>query len=189
MRILLFFILIFPLNALAVDNMMINPSIKEIELSKKPKIEMSFVPGVEPGIVISPPDGQSSVIPGYRVRFKGIAFIVGVSCEADLSDDCSAYPYAEDYQNRMVYIRYIQASDSKFKTQEGSTAGDSWGETIQKVGGDKIIYSGNDSCLLLQSGWHACIDLMSNNRKFDIDARRLLPKKTAIIDFYYKSKN
>ena len=100
MRILLLFILIFPLNVLAVDNMMINSDIKEIKLQKNPKISISFSPGAEPGVVISPPDGQSPVIPGYRVRFKGVAFIVGVSCEADLLDDCSAYPYSEDYQGR-----------------------------------------------------------------------------------------
>ena len=189
MRILLLFILVFPLNALAVDNMMINTEIKEIKFQKSPKIGMSFAPGVEPGVVIDPPDGKSTVIPGYRVRFKGVGFIVGVSCEADLLDDCSAYPYSEDYQDRAVYIRYIQTSDSRFKTQEGSTVGDRWGQTIQKVNNDKIIYSGDDSCVLLQSGWHACIDLMSANRKFDLKARRLLPKKTAIIDFFYKGKN
>ena len=77
MRILLFFILFFPLNVLAVDNMLINSDIKEIKFQKKPKIGMSFLPGAEPGVVVSPPDGHSSVIPGYRVRFKGIAFIVG----------------------------------------------------------------------------------------------------------------
>ena len=37
MRILLLFILIFPLNALAVDNMMINSDIKEIKLQKNQK--------------------------------------------------------------------------------------------------------------------------------------------------------
>ena len=188
MRILLILIFIFPLKALAVDNMMINSNVQEIKLPKNPIIGMSFVPGVEPGVVVSPPDENGSVLSGYRVQFKGVSFIVGVSCEADLSDDCSAYPYSEDYQNRVVYIRYIQTSDSRFKTKEGSSIGDSWGETIQKVGDDKIIYSGDDSCVLLQTGWRACIDLMSNSRKFDINARRLLPKKTATIDFYYKSK-
>lgn len=189
MRILLLFILISPLNALAVDNMMINTDIKEIKLRKDPKIGMSFAPGVEPGVVVDPPDGKNSVIPGYRVRFKGVAFIVGVSCEADLLDDCSAYTNSEDYQSMTVYIRYIQTSDSRFKTPEGSTIGDRWGQTIKRAGDDKIIYSGYDSCVLLQSGWYACIDLMSAKRKFDPKARRLLPKKTAIIDFYYKSKN
>jgi len=59
MRILLLFILIFPLNVLAVDNMMINSDIKEIKLQKNPKIGMSFTPGAEPGVVISTPDGNN----------------------------------------------------------------------------------------------------------------------------------
>jgi hypothetical protein len=73
--------------------------------------------------------------------------------------------------------------------KSGASVQGRWGQTIKRVGDDKIIYSGDDSCVLLQSGWHACIDLMSAKRKFDPKARRLLPKKTAIIDFYYKSKN
>ena len=168
---------------------MVNSDIKEINLSQKPKIGMAFEPGVEPGVVISPPDGQSGVIPGYRVRFEGVAYIVGVACKDDLSDDCSAHIYADDYLNRKVYVRYIQTSDSRFKTREGLTIGDSWGETIQSISADRIIYSGDDSCVRLKSGWHACIDLMSTERKFDPVARRRLPKKTAVIDFYYKSKN
>jgi len=180
--------LLFPPSATAVDNMMINTEIKEFKLQKRPVIRMSFTPGLEPGVVISPPVRNSEVIPGYRVRFKGVAFIVGVSCEADLQDDCSAYPYSEDYKNRMVYIRYIQTSDKKFKTPEGSKIGDRWDRTIQKVGSDKFVYSGNDSCVRLKSGWNACIDLMSANRKFDTKARRLMPKKNDLIDFYYKSQ-
>ena len=136
MRILCLLILILPLNALAVDNMMINSEVPEIKFQKKPIIGMAFTPGLEPGVVISPPDNQSAVIPGYRVRYKGLAFIVGVSCEADLQDDCSAYPYREDYESRPVYVRYIQISDRKFKTPEGSSLGDRWDQTIQKVDDD-----------------------------------------------------
>jgi hypothetical protein len=189
MRIVLLFILIFPLRVIAGDNMMINADILEITLEKNPAIGMSFTPGIEPGVVISLPEGKSAVIPGYRVRFKGVAFIVGISCDANLLDDCSTYQYSEDYRRRLVYMRYLQTSDRQFKTPEGLTIGDRWGKTIQSIGDDKIIYSGNDSCVLLQSGWHACIDLMSANREFDLKARRLLPKKTATIDFFYKSKN
>jgi len=188
MKIVLLFILIFPLNVFAVDNMMINADIMEIKLQKKPAIGMSFTPGIEPGVVISPPEGQSGVIPGYRVQFKGVAFMVGIACDANLLDDCSTYQYSEDYRSRVVYIRYLQTSDRQFKAPEGLTIGDRWGKTIQSLGDDKIIYSGNESCVLLQSGWHACIDLMSANREFDVKARRLLPKKTATIDFFYQSK-
>jgi hypothetical protein len=188
MRIVLLFILIFPLHVFAADNMMINTDIQEITLQINPTIGMTFTPGIEPGVVISLPEGQSAVIPGYRVRFKGVAFIVGISCDANLLNDCSTYQYSEDYRDRLVYMRYLQISDRQFKTPEGSTIGDRWDKTIQKVGDDKIIYSGNDSCVLLKSGWHACIDLMSAHREFDLKARRLLPKKTATIDFFYKSK-
>ena len=169
--------------------MMINTEIKEFNFHKKPEIGTSFTPGVEPGVVISPPIWKSDVIPGYRVRFKGIGFILGISCEADLQDDCSAYPYSEDYKNRPVYIRYIQTSDKKFRTPEGSRIGNRWDHTLQKIGGDKFIYSGNDSCVRLKSGWNACIDLMSTHRQFDTKARRLMPKKNALIDFYYKGQS
>lgn len=93
------------------------------------------------------------------------------------------------YKNKMVYIRYIQTSDKKFKTPEGSKIGDRWDRTIQKVGSNKFVYSGNDSCVRLKSGWKACIGLMSANRKFDTKARRLMPKKNASIDFYYKDQD
>jgi hypothetical protein len=92
------------------------------------------------------------------------------------------------YKNKMVYIRYIQTSDKKFKMPEGSKIGDRWDRTIQKVDSNKFVYSGNDSCVRLKSGWKACIDLMSSNRKFDTKARRLMPKKNASIDFYYKDQ-
>ena len=124
MKVLIFIILLMPINALAVDNVMVNDSIEEIELQDLPQIGMSFNPGMEPGVVISMPEGRPAVIPGYRVRFKGVAFTVGVSCKDDLTDDCSAYPYAEDYEQMSVFIRYIQASDPRFRTSEGSTAGD-----------------------------------------------------------------
>lgn len=189
MRILIFLILLIPINALAVDNAMVNESIEEIELQDLPKIGMSFTPGMEPGVVISMPEGQPAVIPGYRVRFKGIAFTVGVSCEDNLMDDCSAYPYAEDYEQRAIFIRYIQASDPKFRTPEGSTVGDRWDQTIKKVAKNKITYTAGDSCVLLPSGWYACIDSMSAKRVFDPQARRLMPKKSSKINFYYKSQN
>ena len=189
MRVLCALILILPLNALAVDNMMINSEVKEIKFQKNLIIGMAFTPGLEPGVVISPPDNQSAVIPGYRVRYKGLAFIVGVSCEADLQDDCSAYPYREDYESRPVYVRYIQVSDKKFKTPEGSSLGDRWDQTIQKVDDDRLVYSGMDSCVRLPSGWRACIDLMSTNRKFNAKERRLMPKNSAKIDFFYKDKS
>ena len=169
--------------------MMINDDIPAIDMQKKPKIGMSISPGVEPGVVISPPDGKVVVVPGYRVRFNGVLFMVGVSCEPDLLDDCSVYPYREDYQNRAVYVRYIQTSDRQFRTREGSAVGDSWVQTIQRIGEGDVVYSGNDSCVHLPSGWHACIDLMSTDRKFDLEARRLLPKKSATIDFYYRIDN
>jgi hypothetical protein len=41
----------------------------------------------------------------------------------------------------------------------------------------------------LKSGWNACIDLMSTHRKFDTKTRRLMPKKNALIDFYYKGQS
>ena len=186
MRILCAFILILPLNALAVDNMMINSEVPEIKFQKEAIIGMAFTPGIEPGAVISQPDNQSVVIPGYRVRYKGMAFIVGVSCEADLQDDCSAYPYREDYEGRAVYVRYIQISDKKFKTPEGSGRGDRWDQTIQKVDADRPVYSAMDSCVSLPSGWRACIDLMSVNRKFNAKERRLMPNNNAKIDFFYK---
>ena len=188
MRSVLLLIVILPLHAFAVDNMMINADIKEITLQTNPTIGLSFAPGIEPGVVISPPEGKSGVIPGYRVRFKGVGFMAGVSCDADLLDDCSRYQYSEDYENRLVYFRYLQTSDRHFKTPEGLTIGDRWGTAIQAIENKTITYSGNDSCVLLQSGWHACIDLMSVDRAFDPKARRLLPKKTATIDFFYKNK-
>lgn len=134
-----------------------------------------------------PPDGKSGVIPGYRVRHKAMAYIVGVSCEADLSDDCSAYPYRDDYQDRAVTIRYIQAADPGFRTPEGAKIGDRWDRTVNKVGGQQITYAGNDSCVRLPSGWHACVDPMSAQRAFDLNLRRSMPKKKAKIDFFYKS--
>ena len=188
MRILGVLILILPLNVLAVDNLMINSEVKEIQFQKEPIMGMAFTPGIEPGVVISPPEGQSSVIPGYRFRYKGMAVIVGVSCKADLKDDCSAYPYREDYESRPVYVRYIQTSDAKFKTPEGSSRGDRWDRTIQRVGDHPLVYSAMDSCVRLPSGWRACIDLMSANRSFDPKLRRLMPKNTATIDFFYKDQ-
>ncbi len=188
-KVLLWIALFIPLNVPAAENVMINADIKEIKIQKEPAVGMSFTPGVEPGAVISLPDGSSPVIPGYRVRFKDVAYLVGVSCEANLSDDCSAYPYAGDYQDRVVHIRYIQTSDRKFSTPEGSAVGDRWDQTIKKVGGDQIIFTANDSCVRLPSGWHACIDPMSVKRKFDPQLRRLMPKKSAKINFYYKSQN
>ena len=186
MRILCAFFLILPLNALAVDNMMINSEVQEIKFQKEPIIGMAFTPGIEPGVVISLPDNQSAVVPGYRVQYKGMAFIFGVSCEVDLQDDCSAFPYREDYEDRPVYIRYIQISDKKFKTPEGSSRGDRWDQTIQKVDADRPVYSAMDSCVSLPSGWRACIDLMSTNRKFNTKERRLMPNNDAKIDFFYK---
>jgi hypothetical protein len=62
--------LLLPVSAMAADNMMINTEIKEFKFHKKPEIGMSFTPGKEPGVVISPPIWKSEVIPGYRVRFK-----------------------------------------------------------------------------------------------------------------------
>ena len=189
MKYVLLFFLIFPLNVLAVDNTMINKEINEIQFEKGPTIGMSFEPGIEPGVVISLPEGANVPIPGYRVRFKGIDFIVGISCEASLLDDCSTYQYSEDYEKRTVYIRYIQTAARQFKTPGGVSIGDQWSKTVQKIGDNTLVYSGNDSCVKLKSGWYACIDLMSANRKFDVKARRLLPKPTATIDFFYKGSN
>ena len=174
-------------HSMAVDNMMINEEIKEIGLNRDPTIGMSFTPGVEPGVVISPPEGGSGVLPGYRVRHKGVGYLVGVSCSDDLADDCSAYPYSEDYQDRMVFIRYIQTADRMFESPEGSATGDRWDQTLKRVGSQQIHFSGNDSCIRLPSGWHACIDLMSTDRKFDPNVRRLMPRGRAKIEFYYKS--
>ena len=136
--------------------------------------------------MVSLPEGGNIVIPGYRVKFKDTAYIIGISCEESLSDDCSAYPYSDDYKKRSVYIRYIQTSDRGFKTPEGVGIGDRWDQTVQKVENEDITYTANDSCVKLPSGWHACIDLMSANRKFDMKTRRLMPKKSAKIDFFYK---
>ena len=183
MRFVLLFILIFPLNVFAADNIMINEDIMEIPLQQNPTVGRSFEPGIEPGVVISLPEGASAVIPGYKVEFKGIGFIVGIFCDANLSDDCSAYQYSEDYKNRTVYIRYLQTSDRQFRTPEGVAVGDRWDKTIQNIEDGKLVYSGNDSCVQLKSGWNACIHLMSANRTFDLKARRLLPKSTAIINF------
>jgi hypothetical protein len=189
MRFLLLFIVIFPLNVFAVDNMMVNEDIMEIQFEKSPTIGMSFEPGNEPGAVISLPEGAGAVISGYRVQCKGIKFIIGISCDSNLSDDCSTYLYSDDYKNRTVYIRYLQTSDRQFKTPEGVAVGDRWGKTVQNIGDEKLVYSGNDSCVQLKSGWNACIDLMSAKRTFDVKARRLFPKSTEPIDFFYKSSN
>ena len=67
--------------------------------------------------------------------------------------------------------------------QEGIAVGDRWDKTLQKMKDETLVYSGNDSCVKLKSDWHACIDLMSANRRFDVKARRLLPKNTEPIDF------
>ena len=186
MRVTLFLLLVIPFNAWAVDNMMINAEIKELSFAQPPAIGMSFQPEIEPGVVVSMPDGGITVIPGYRVRHNGLAYIVGISCKADMTDDCSDYPYRSDYQDREVFIRYVQISDGKFRTPEGSGGGDRWGQTIQRAGGDNPTLSGNDSCVQLPSGWNACIDPMSADRKFDQKLRRLLPNKSAIIDFFYQ---
>ncbi|MGD8242456.1 MAG: hypothetical protein PVF59_06520 [Desulfobacterales bacterium] len=183
---LLLLFLVLPLTAPAVDNMMINSEIDEIALPSAPVIGMAFAPGSEPGVVVSLPEGAGQVIPGYRVRFEGLAFIVGVSCEANLSDDCGAYVYQDDYQDRTVYVRYIQTVDPRFKTPEGSTVGERWAQAVARADGDDIVYTANDSCVRLPSGWHACIDLMSPERTFDTVKRRLFPKKTVPIDFYYQ---
>ena len=177
---------VMPLSVSAVDNMMINTEIAEIELSSLPVIGMAFAPGNEPGVVVSLPEGGMQVIPGYRVRFESLAFIVGVSCEANLSDDCGAYVYQDDYQDRSVYVRYIQTTDPRFKTPEGSSVGERWAKAVAHAGSGDIVYTANDSCVRLPSGWHACIDLMSPERTFDTVKRRLFPKKTAPIDFYYQ---
>jgi len=189
MRIFWLLMVALPLNALAVDNMMVNSEIPEIRFQKQPTIGMSFKPGGEPGVVVSLPEGGNIIIPGYRVRVEDMAFIVGIACEENLSDDCSAYPYSDDYDDRAVYIRYIQISDRRFTTPEESRIGDRWDQTVQKVDKNKILLTANDSCLRLPSGWHACIDLMSVNRRFDVEKRRLLPKKSAIIDFFYKDND
>ena len=178
--------MLIPINVLAVDNTMINTSIKVTVLQEAPVIGMSFVPGTEPGVVISLPDGKPPVIPGYRVRFQGVSYIVGVSCRDNLQDDCSDYVYAEDYKNRPVYIRYIQTSAPGFKTPEAARVGDRWDKTVERVGGNEVKYTVNDSCVLLPSEWNACIDLMSARRKFDPDVRRLMPEKSSKIDFFYK---
>ena len=170
----------------AADNMMINSDIPAIALPSAPAIGMVLAPGTEPGVVVSLPEGGMQVIPGYRARFQGLAFIVGVSCEADLTDDCGAYVYQDDYQDRAVYVRYIQTADPGFKTPEGSTVGERWDQAVTRAGGGDIVYTANDSCVRLPSGWHACIDLMSAERSFDTVKRRLFPKKTAPIDFYYQ---
>lgn len=183
----LLLLLVVPFSAWAADNTMINAEIEALSFARPPAIGMSFQPAVEPGVVVSLPDGGITVIPGYRVSHSGIAYIVGISCEADMTDDCSAYPYSSDYRDRQVFIRYIQISDRKFRTPEGSGVGDRWGQTIQRAGSDPPTLSGNDSCVRLPSGWHACIDLMSTDRRFDTKLRRLLPKKSAIIDFFYQS--
>ena len=175
-----------PLSAPAVDNMMINSEIPEIALESAPAIGMAFMPGNEPGVVVSLPEGGMQVIPGYRVRSDGLAFIVGVSCAADLTDDCGAYVYQDDYQDRAVYVRYIQTADPGFKTPEGSAVGERWDQAVARTGGGDIVYTANDSCVRLPSDWHACIDLMSTERSFDTVKRRLFPKKTAPIDFYYQ---
>ena len=186
MRWLLILIILFPINVLAADNAMINTSIKEIVLQDEPVIGMSFMPGNEPGVVISLPEGKPPVIPGYRVRFKGFSYIVGVSCQDNLQDDCSDYVYAEDYQNRSVYIRYIQTSDPQFTTPERAGVGDRWDKTIQRAGADEVKYAANDSCVVLPSEWNACVDLMSARRKFDPNVRRLMPVKSSKIDFFFK---
>lgn len=186
MRFLLVIIILFPVNVLAVDNTMVHKSIKEIVLQDEPVVGMSFMPGTEPGVVISLPEGKPPVIPGYRVRFKGVPYIVGISCRDNLQDDCSDYVYAEDYKNRSVYIRYIQTSASGFKTPEGAAIGDRWDKTVERVGADEVKYTANDSCVLLPSEWNACIDLMSARRKFDPNVRRLMPAKSSKIDFFFK---
>ena len=186
MKFILAIIILFPINVLAVDNAMINSSIKETVLQDEPVIGMSFIPGNEPGVVISLPEGKPPVIPGYRVRFDGVSYIVGVSCRDNLQDDCSDYVYAEDYKNRSVYIRYIQTSDPQFTTPEGAGVGDRWDKTVEKVGANQVKYTANDSCVVLPSEWNACVDLMSARRKFDPNVRRLMPDKSSKIDFFYK---
>ncbi len=170
----------------AADNMMINSDIPEIALPSVPAIGMVLAPGTEPGVVVSLPEGGMQVIPGYRARFQGLAFIVGVSCEADLTDDGGAYVYQEDYQGRAVYVRYIQTADPRFSTPEGSAVGERWEKAVARAGDAAMVFTANDSCVRLPSGWHACIDLMSTERTFDTDKRRLFPKKTTPIDFYYQ---
>ncbi len=170
----------------AADNMMINADIQEISFQQPPAIAMAFRPEMEPGVVVSIPGSANTIIPGYRVRHDGVAYIVGIACEADMADDCSAYPYAEDYKGRDVYIRYQQTSDRSFRTPEGAAVGDRWGRTLRRLDGGEMFLSGNDSCVKLPSGWHACIDLMSTQRRFDSKMRRLLPKKNAKLDFFYQ---
>jgi len=187
MRLILIFILIFPVNVFAVDNMMINTDMPEIGFQEAPMIGMAFKPRGEPGVVISLPESTNIVIPGYRIKHDAKAFLIGISCEENLSDDCSAFPYSNDYDDRRVYIRYIQTSDQTFKTPEGSGIGDRWDQKVQKVNRKSIQYTANDSCVQLPSGWHACIDPMSVDRNFNMKTRRLMPKKSAKIDFFYKS--
>jgi hypothetical protein len=172
--------------ASAVDHTMVNSDVNEIEFNNKPTIGMSFKPGVEPGIVVALSERQTLVIPGYRVQSNGVAFDVGISCKADLTDECHEFIYSDDYQSRSVYVRYVQTSDSAFRPEEGARIGESWQQIIDRLAGNEIIYSANDSCVRMPSGWHACIDLMSVDREFDPKARRLLPKNTARVAFYYK---
>ncbi len=186
MKTLLFFSLLIPMCAFALDNTLVNSAVKELEFDSAPAPGMSFKPGVEPGIVLGLPENQTQIIPGYKIRSNGVVFDVGISCKADLSDDCSEYIYSNDYQSRSVYVRYIQTTDRSFRTDEGAAIGETWQQIIQRLGSNEIIYSANDSCVLLPSGWHACIDLMSVDRVFDVNSRRLLPKNTARVDFSYQ---
>jgi hypothetical protein len=98
----------------------------------------------------------------------------------------AAYVYQDDYQDRTVHVRYIQTVAPRFKTPEGSSVGERWEQAVARADGDDIVYTASDSCVRLPSGWHACIDLMSPERTFDTIKRRLFPKKTVPIDFYYQ---
>lgn len=41
------------------------------------------------------------------MQSNGVAFDVGISCKADLTDDCHEFIYSDDYQSRCIDLRSI----------------------------------------------------------------------------------